>query len=46
MGRTKGAANKAAVMPQVYTFSEEERLRLIATLLIEIVCEELCNTAS
>lgn len=42
MGRTKGAVNKVKA-PVVYEMSPEERLELVAQLLIEIVSEELCT---
>jgi hypothetical protein len=40
MGRTKGATNKEIPLPEVYTLSPEQRLHVIADLLIELICEE------
>lgn len=44
MGRTKGAINKETQQPEEYILTSEQRLKLIADLLIEIITEEgLCN---
>jgi|GEM_PF-3723795 len=43
MGRTKGALNRQNKLPTAYTLSNEDRLKLIANLLIEIISEELCT---
>lgn len=44
MGRTKGSHNKEKVA-EVYVITPEQRLQLIANLLIEILVEELeCTT--
>jgi len=43
MARTKGSTNKDT-NPVVLTLTPEQRLHMIATLLIEIICEEpACN---
>ncbi len=39
MGRTKGSSNKDKPA-EVYTLTPEQRLQIVATLLIEIVVEE------
>lgn len=39
MARTKGSTNKEA-KPVVLTLKPEQRLHMIATLMIEIICEE------
>ncbi len=48
MARTKGAKNKQKI-PPVLTLSQEERVELLAKILVEIVDEErrrgeLCKT--
>ncbi len=44
MGRTKGSNNKVKVA-EVYVLTPEQRLQLIANLLIEILVEEMeCKT--
>lgn len=42
MGRTKGAVNKAK-LPVVFELAPEDRLQLVAQLLIELISEELCT---
>lgn len=42
MGRTKGALNKQTKLPVVYELSSADRLQVLASLLIEIISEELC----
>jgi hypothetical protein len=42
MSRPKGSTNKQANSPAVYTLSPDERLQLIAGLLVDIIYEELC----
>jgi hypothetical protein len=42
MSRPKGSTNKQANAPTVYTLSDIERMQIIAGLLIDIICEELC----
>lgn len=43
MGRTKGALNKQIILPEVYELSLNDRLKIIASLLIEMIDEELCT---
>lgn len=44
MGRTKGAKNKEIQVPVVYALTVEQRLEMIANLLVEIIREEeQCN---
>jgi len=43
MSRAKGSKNLIQVLPGELSLSNEARIELIATLLIEIVCEELCT---
>jgi len=40
MGRTIGAKNKEIQVPVEYTLTAEQRLEMLANLLIEIICEE------
>jgi hypothetical protein len=42
MGRIKGALNRTKT-PIVYELSPDERLEIVARLLIEIISEELCT---
>ena len=43
MARTKGSTNHET-KPVVLTLTEEQRLQMIANLLIDIICEESsCN---
>ncbi|HUC95490.1 MAG TPA: hypothetical protein VMR76_00850 [Candidatus Saccharimonadia bacterium] len=42
MSRPKGSKNKQEIKPKELELNLEDRLDLISTLLIEIVCEELC----
>jgi hypothetical protein len=42
MGRTKGALNVGKV-PEIYCLTAEERLEIVAKLLIEMISEELCT---
>jgi hypothetical protein len=39
MGRTKGSVNTVHT-PNVFVLSAEQRLQILASLLIEIICEE------
>ena len=41
MGRTLGAKNNKILIPAVYTLTPEQRLQMLANLLIEIIHEEL-----
>jgi hypothetical protein len=43
MGRTKGALNKETQLPEVYTLSIDDRLELVAKLVIDMISEELCT---
>lgn len=43
MGRTKGASNKRTSLPKVYNLSADERLEMVAKLIIELISEELCT---
>jgi len=43
MSRPKGSTNKQVSVPDVYTLSLDERIQVIAGLLIEIICQELCQ---
>ncbi len=44
MGRTKGATNRQLNLPEAYSLTPEQRLKMIADLLIEMIYEEeLCN---
>ena len=43
MARTKGSLNKQSVIPPEYTLSSDDRIQLIAQLLIEIISDELCS---
>lgn len=40
MARTKGTTNKEIRLPEAYTLTPEQRLQVIADLLIELICEE------
>jgi hypothetical protein len=44
MSRTKGAVNKALSLPVVYTLTVDERIEMIASIILDIVSEELCKT--
>jgi len=43
MARTKGALNKQPAVSAEYSLSSDDRVQLIAQLLIEIISEELCS---
>ncbi len=43
MGRTKGVLNKQVSIPEVYALGVEDRLQMIAALLVDIISEELCT---
>lgn len=43
MSRTKGAISKKVNLPEVFSFTTEQRVALLASLLLEIVSEELCK---
>lgn len=43
MGRTKGAINKEIQLPEVYALSVNDRLELVAKLIIDMISEELCT---
>lgn len=43
MARTKGSQNKEVKLPDVYTLTPNDRLEMLALLVIEIVSEELCT---
>jgi len=43
MGRTKGALNKQTKLPDVLLLSDTERLEILASLLLDIITEELCT---
>jgi len=43
MARTKGSQNKEVKLPDVYTLAPNDRLEMLALLVIEIVSEELCT---
>ena len=40
MGRTQGAKNKDIQLPAEYSLTPEQRLQMLANLLIEIIHEE------
>ena len=40
MGRTLGAKNNEIQLPAVYSLTPEQRLQMLANLLIEIINEE------
>jgi hypothetical protein len=42
MGRTKGALNKTK-LPTIYELDLDERLEIVAKLLIDLITEELCT---
>ena len=42
MGRSKGSLNKQDNLPALLTLTPEQRVQMIAALLIEIISEELC----
>ncbi len=44
MARTKGAINKEQNLPTVYSLTTEERIEMLAVLILDIVNEELCTT--
>lgn len=44
MSRPKGSKNKQLAVPTVYALQPNERLDLLAGLLIEIISEELWTT--
>lgn len=39
MGRTKGSVNKV-ITPEIFALSAEQRLHILASLLIDIIYEE------
>ena len=41
MGRTKGSQNKEIKLPEEVVLSEEERISLLADILVEITAQEL-----
>lgn len=43
MARTKGAINKQR-LPVVFTLTAQERIEMLAALILDMVSEELCNT--
>lgn len=43
MGRIKGSLNKQIKLPSCYELDAIDRLQMIASLLIEIISEELCT---
>lgn len=45
MARTKGAKNKQKILP-ILTLSEQEKLSLIADLLVELIVEEQSGARS
>ena len=45
MSRPKGSTNKQVNVPAVYTLNFDERMQIIAGLLINIICEELCQNS-
>lgn len=42
MGRKKGSTNKAKT-PEVFLLDEETRLKIIASLIVDIVSEEIAQ---
>lgn len=44
MGRTKGLQNKEIRIPKVYSLSLEERIEMLAAILVDIISEDLCKT--
>ncbi len=44
MGRIKGAQNKEIILPEVYSLSPEERIEMLAAILVDIISEDLCKT--
>ncbi len=42
MGRRKGSTNKTK-LPEAFLFDEETRLQLIATLIVDILSEEMAQ---
>ncbi len=44
MGRTKGALNKQISLPDACELAAVDRLQMIASLLVELISEELCTT--
>lgn len=45
MGQPTGSKNLIQAPPEELTMAQEDRIELIAALLVEIICEELCTTA-
>ena len=43
MARTKGSQNKEIKLPEVYALSANDRLEMVALLIVELVSEELCT---
>ncbi len=43
MGRTKGTQNKEIELPEVYSLSPEERIEMLAAILVDIISEDLCK---
>ncbi len=47
MSRSKGSKNKQIATPEAMLLTPEQRIELLVSLLVEIVCEEeLCNQNS
>lgn len=40
MGRTKGATNKQIIPPEIVGIQDDERLAVLADILLEIILEE------
>jgi hypothetical protein len=43
MARTVGSGNKEIKLPEVFEMTPDERIEVLAILLTDIICEELCN---
>lgn len=44
MGRLKGIKNKELKLPKVYSLSPEQRIKMLAAILVDIISEDLCKT--
>lgn len=43
MTRKAGSTNKEIKLPEVFTMTAEQRLEMLAAVLVDIISEELCE---
>lgn len=46
MGRTKGATNKGVNRPEIVRLEDDEKLEMLADILLEVIFEEGENAAT